>query len=84
MGTGALGVLLMIVLRAIERSKRADLRHDLVRLLLLGAQHRRTSSLFLGGRLRENRAAILIAEVRALAVQGVGSWISKKISSSRL
>src|SRR4051812_34634529 len=67
-----LGVLLMVVLSAIKRPKWRDLRHDLVRLLLLRAHDGRTRGVLLCRGLREDRAAILIAIVRALAVQSRG------------
>ncbi len=47
--TRPLGVLLMVILGAIKGLKRADLRHDLVRLLLLRAHDGCAGRLVLGG-----------------------------------
>src|SRR4051812_45624331 len=65
---GALRVLLVIVLGAVVRAQGRDLRHDLVWLFLLRASQSRLRGLYLLGRARENRAAVLVANVRALAV----------------
>src|SRR5262245_30612451 len=70
MRSSPLRVLLMILLRAVERSDWRYLSDDAIAHLRLLLRHDLLGGLGLSGREREDRAPVLIAYVRPLAVRG--------------